>query len=227
MTTLDFNLGIFGDSHAYQLPGAWTQLLENNFKTKNHALYGTSVWYSYKKFINTYKSYSHVVFVYTEPSRVHYLPDHLAHYSFLLTKNDYLTKVVPKEYRKELETVLNAIPIILDFDFDYFISQTIFNEVNRLCKEASIRLINVLPYENAEDDLSRQPIDLTNRSGPCVTGLRWVSDNEPGADYDLIDNRAAHISVNNNKILYKMILDLLNSTENDIIHLRNTEIFEL
>jgi len=78
MTTL----GIYGDSladdyhwsdHHIKKPltaSAWTQLLSQHYRRcKNHAAAGSSLYYSYKRFLETHEKYDHVLFVATVPGR--------------------------------------------------------------------------------------------------------------------------------------------------------------
>lgn len=76
-------LGVFGDS--YGVPNyffretSWPAILSNylNLKCENHAGTGTSIFWSYKKFLQHYKKYKVIVFVYSGVNRWLSLPEHL------------------------------------------------------------------------------------------------------------------------------------------------------
>lgn len=218
-------LGIFGDSHAFNISGAWTSLLENHYDVEHHAMYGTSVWNSFKKFKKNYNNLSHIVFTYTNANRIYHLPQEIEHLQFSISPTR-IKNVIPKSYEKQMNAVWEAQKIMHDFELDAFINQHVFNDVNSICRQNNIRLINLLPYENTVLDGNFPSLDLSEASGPCITGLRWVSDNESTKlAPDQADHRACHLSDENNKILYKMILGLLNSNEQCTIHLRDSELF--
>lgn len=72
-------LGIFGDSFATftgakpseNAEHAWFDILSNklNYELCTHGLSGTSIYYSYKNFLEHYKSYDTIVFILSEVSR--------------------------------------------------------------------------------------------------------------------------------------------------------------
>lgn len=220
-------LGIFGDSYSYPTEStSWPVLLSNDVNTVNHSLYGTSVWYSFKLFLQNYKSYSHIVFTYTHSSRIYSLPPHLVTYSFLKTPNPLVNSAMSIMNRREMSDVWKGQKYTDDMQLDGYLSQKIFDDVNLLCKKNNIRLINILPYENTYHENLTDPIDLTAASGPCITGLEAVSANEKIQPKDgTPDSRSCHLSVENNKILYQTLLGLINSTEQCIIDCKDNPMF--
>lgn len=219
------SLGIFGDSHAYNITNSWPYLLNKHYHTEHYAMFGTSVWNSFKKFSKHYSKHSYVVFTYTNANRIHHLPEEIEHLQFSISA-PLIKNAVPKLYEKQMQAVWEAHRLIYDLQLAEYINQHVFNDVNLICKNNNIRLINLLPYENAGFDDSIKTLDLSQAAGPCITGLRWVSDCELEQPLsDKPDVRACHLSPENNVILHKMILDLLNSNEQCTIHLKDSEFF--
>lgn len=69
-------LAIYGDSFAdptwvKQDYKAWTELLSQDYDISNYAYTGTSMWWSYDKFISTYGKCDKHIFVATVPGRIH------------------------------------------------------------------------------------------------------------------------------------------------------------
>lgn len=69
-------IGIYGDSFAdpnwvKNSYNAWPELLANDYKIKNYALSGSSLWWSYNKFLETCHEIDHAIFVITVPGRIH------------------------------------------------------------------------------------------------------------------------------------------------------------
>lgn len=71
-------IGIFGDSFAYTAaphlinsPRSWINILANKLhaEVETHGQYCTSVFYSYKKFLEHYLKYDLIIFIVTNPTR--------------------------------------------------------------------------------------------------------------------------------------------------------------
>ena len=218
-------LGVFGDSYAFTVSptwSSWPSLLATHYDTEHYAMYGTSVWNSFKKFLNNHSKHTHIVFSYANSNRIHHLPSEIEHLQFSIFPT-HIKNVVPKLYKKQMEAVWEAQKLTHDLQLDEYVNQHVFDDVNLLCKKNNIRLINLLPYENSGFNDYTTPLDLSNASGPCITGLRWVSDNELVKNpSDEADFRTCHLSPENNKILYEIILDLLNTDEQCTIHLKDS-----
>ncbi len=69
-------LAIYGDS--FSDPSwvqndylSWPEMLEQKYNVKNYSLTGSSMWWSYDKFLETHASYDLAIFVVTVPGRIH------------------------------------------------------------------------------------------------------------------------------------------------------------
>lgn len=69
-------LAIYGDSfsdptwvsNTYM---SWPELLANDYNITNYSQTGTSMWWSYDKFLNTHNKFDLAIFVVTVPGRIH------------------------------------------------------------------------------------------------------------------------------------------------------------
>jgi hypothetical protein len=79
-------IGIFGDSYADEdihndiakYP-SWVKLLRSNkhFEINSFGMSGTSLYYSYKQFLNNHKNFDKIIFVVTVPGRI-MIPEYIA-----------------------------------------------------------------------------------------------------------------------------------------------------
>lgn len=224
------SLAIFGDSHSY-IPNltnsieSWPSRLFEKYKGDNYSLYGTSLWYSFDLFLKNYHKYTNVVFVYTSANRIHVLPPHLASWAFMTFEQPFID-MMDKNDLAAMKKVWAAHRYIQNIEFDQYIYQKIFDDVNDICLKNNINLVNILPYENAGLEELCNPLDLSKMSGSCITGIRFVSDNEHLQPHPHeIDQRFCHLSNENNKILFEITYGLLNNKEQCIIHAREIDKF--
>ena len=136
-----------------------------------------------------------------------------------------LKKEMSADVIKELVPIWNARKLTFSSRLDNYLYQSIFNDVNRICRENSIRLVNVMPYELV--DHTSFFIDVVNRSGPCVTALMWLAANESGASLGVPDPRLNHLSRHNNESMYNLLIDLLEKNDTEIISVKEMKEFEL
>ena len=210
-------LGIFGDSYAVHSNffGGWPCDLSKllNCEFDSHAENGTSIWYSYKKFLQHYKKYSTIVFVYSNPHRWHTLPDYLTNFQWVISE-DILSTVdlpIPSDAKQELIDLIKFHRLIFDEELNNFLYQKVFDDVNLICRENNIKLINLHPFISNAQDVK---INLNKAHGSSIIGIYNVSAKE----YDLFrivpyitkliengDMRACHLSVDNNKVLANII----------------------
>jgi hypothetical protein len=211
-------LGIFGDSFAdynnmYSTAKeneSWINYLatstNSEFECFGHG--GTSIWYSFEKFKQHYKKFTHIVFCQTFPHRIHHLPEEL-------TGFHHVKDTRPLDFMKSREkTIMKSIVYVyyeklFNKDLDIFLAQQIFDQVNFLCKQENIKIVTLLPFE----DLRYQDsyiINVDKREGDCLLGLQHISVDEalvaskPNS-LTAGDSRYCHLSKENNQILASII----------------------
>lgn len=223
-------IGIFGDSFAagdlFHNGVSWPRTLAEkcNCQYDVFARGGTSLFYSYSNFIKHYKKYSHIVFVYTEYTRVQTMPSHLEHFANVQLPDIENLRVhfhnnVDKDHQEELFYIAKARKYTDDDNFSKFIYQTIFDNVNQICKDNDIKLVNIHPFEKEDNEV----ISLEKSNGSCLLNLHIVSANEINHDpyewsrastlkhplfkviLEDVDIRPNHMNTHNNRVLADII----------------------
>ena len=206
---------MFGDSYAvYHDSGkAWSNVINERLagkKLHNLAISGTSHWYSYTKFIENFRNFDCVIFCHTNSMRWPVLPpgEHGRAWNI-----GYLECPVMDPYNKIRKDILSE-------ELLNFISYNIFQDVNKLCQENNIYLINILSF----------PLDfkLPKTPYPVLVDLNQISTNEQViydgklkyvCDLNGIlkrgDKRACHLNFLNNNKLAEIVTDLIKNKTYD------------
>lgn len=232
------NIGIFGDSYAdinpiqhrrrdlENLPwGLWLEeLLDANVTC--HANSATGLWYSFNKFRKNFHKYNKIVFVYTEYSRWNGLEDGYEGISNIRESNQ-LQWIINEEQIDVGRKLVDIHSVLYNDELNLWIYQQIFNQVNELCYNAGINIVNILPFEDGKIS-----IDTSKSKGPIFYDMNKLSVNEVQASAKLnyylnkyYDIRFCHLNPHNNKVLAKLICRYLNEP-NALIHLPIIEDFK-
>lgn len=229
-------IGIFGDSFAqyettntHRANESWIECLkQKGYDVECHGYGCTSVWYSYKKFLEHYHKYTHIVFSYSCIHRIHHIPREYGIFSNFyqardeLYENETFKKFSP-EQQYELKSILDGYLLMKDDMLDKFIAQTAFNNVNYMVKSSGKKIVNLLPFQAGDED----DLDLSFRAGNCITRLVDVSVEELPAFFErgVADPRDCHLSLENNTILANLLLEYFNNDSADIIDPLESGIF--
>lgn len=192
-----------------------------------YGLSATSLWWSYKKFLDSFKQYNVIVFSYTNYNRwntINYRhlsgPNYQGFLAHIFHK-DQLNHVLP-ENRELAKKLIDIHPYLYDDEFNRFVYQTIFDNVNGLCKERNIKLVNLLPFE----EVSNNPlvISFANAHGPCITNLQYISNLEyfhsethelrsPQLSELMLrpDRRHCHVNPHNSRVLATIIKEAMDN----------------
>lgn len=137
-------LGIFGDSYAafndidencLPWPRLLAQLLNDNHFGR-YAMGGSSHWYGYETFIKNYRNYDVIVFSHTNCERWPCMPPGLESKAWNI---GYLPD-------PDLDAINKIRKNIFSSKLLQFVSLNIVKEVNQLCKDEGIYLINIFPF---------------------------------------------------------------------------------
>lgn len=225
-------IGIYGDSFADLNPqhlhnrkkeiwpwGLWLGEYYNE-KVECHALSATPIWYSYQKFLDTYRKYDKIVFTYTNYRRWNTLSDKYVMLSHIRDEVD-VPLLIP-EFQSIGKLLVDAFPVLYRDELNKFIYQHVFNEVNRLCKKYNIKIVNLMPFENTTYYFPKgigEVIDFSQTTGPVVTGVMTISHKEIDFTPRLRerlqtknDLRHCHLNSYNNKMLANIIFENLHTT---------------
>lgn len=215
-------VAIFGDSFMksysgqdFGYPDLIEQYLYNNYDNTKFMVMsksGSSHWYSYKNFLNSYKNYDIIIFGHTSSYRWPALPPELEGESYMIDK--YLCRETTSQLIKDINKYyLDIMP----GDFTRFISEQIFYNVNKICKDENKYLINLKLFSPDNDGCKFCPTKF-----PVLKGLNLVSASEQVnykgqfTDMNYVvnkiqvpDPRACHLSKANNKILADFLIKLI------------------
>lgn len=102
-----------------------------------------------------------------------------------------------------------------------YLNRKIFLDVNRICRQLNIRLINVFPfgiYKTIAEIFSEvDKITDEEISGVVLDKLYDISKKE--FDMTFLDKRQCHLTFENNMVFASLINDFLHSQENNFIDL--------
>jgi len=209
-------LGIFGDSFASTLPNiideSWPVLLYQYAGCTHDQPYrylyargGTSHWYSFTKFMENYQKYDHIVFVHSNTFRWPAMPPGLEGEAWNIGFVD----------NKKMKAYNNVRKDIFPQELLSFLWVSVFKEVNRICEENDIYLINIIAFGDDPD------FEIPDTKFPVLSDLNSVSKKEIVTIngrcitvFDIIGElgyeiRNAHLNKPNNEILAKTIYQYL------------------
>ena len=219
-------IGIYGDSYADPNPTpaeGWLTYLRNNMEyatIDQHSRAGTSHWWSYQKFIKTYKEYDTIIFCHTNPIRWPYLPKE---YEGREWNTGHMKNGGPHNFQ---DNINKFFQFIFPDELLQFNCLNIFKEVNEICQRENIFLIN-LHMETTETLGPKYSQEINNAPFSIFTGLndlsRWEKVSHTGAVYHTVellskyklfnDVRANHLSAANNSILGNLLLSTIENKE--------------
>lgn len=225
-------LGTFGDSYADpNSPSgdtAWMNILAEklNLPVENHGRSGTSVWYSYEKFLQNYQKYSYIVFTYSHFDRINWLPDNFEGWHF----KKPMDQVEPINDKKEKIKAL-AMKNIVDTYYRYlhnenlqlFIYQKVYEDVENLCTENNIRLIHNFAFEPCrwEKNMNIRLGNTRNVLSADKISTEETHTYKPGSthtgDIGVPDRRVCHMTQKNNSILADVMLQMFESEEKTVV----------
>lgn len=207
-------IGFFGDSYidiADAVGKSYPLMLKDSLGCEAgfYARSGSSHWYAYEQFINHYNKFDTIVFCHTSESRWPHLPEEEVGHHFnigydWLNQGSFM-KNINKFYTDIFSTSLLQ-----------FICKNIYDNVNRICKENNIYLINIVPFPLT--------YDYTNTDFPIIEGLDKISWREE-IEYNgklmlyndwlsrqkMYDVRYCHLNSKNNVRLHDMIKNLIDN----------------
>jgi len=224
-------VGVFGDSYADRNPynpdspfkedESWMAEMESaGHNVTTYGKTGTSSWYSFEQFLAHHDQFDHVVFMYSSLHRMHHLPEGLEGLHFLNTPDELYAyrrnQGLSIEQELEIVRILTGRLININDTFDVWVRQKIFNDVNTVCRNKKIKLVNVLTFEDRKE--KHYSTNLEERAGDCLYNLMSVSKKELPT-MGQIDNRWCHLSKELNLILSHIISKSFDSTDRNIVDL--------
>lgn len=207
-------IAIFGDSYAASTgPTSWGSLLStmNNCEVKNFAVRGTSLFYSYLKFIENYKNFDIVIFLVTAPGRLYHAEQSIPN----LFSAEYRLKNGP--HSPEVEVLIKAsVEYYLHLqnsEFDNFVHLSIIEKIVKLSKENSKKLI-MLPSMGETKNMEIMPhsgqdffVDWIN-----IEERNYFNIPHHGMSYERT-RLQNHITDTNNLVFARLLTRIVNGEE--------------
>lgn len=224
MDKFDMRVGIFGDSYACTEAAfgkyGWPDLIGEKFTITNHSRSGTSMWWSFEKFLQYHDEYDIIVFSFTSNTRWPAVPKKIEYRAwnigfvrenddFLDVLNPYFFEVFPENLRR-------------------YINSSIYKDVVDICVEKGKYLVSIIPF--AELNLDEADFDVSDRRFPIMVGLDKVSHLEEvmidGAVHNtvkylkkskIIEHRPCHLNPSNNRIVADWVIDCIEQQKSNIV----------
>lgn len=211
------NIGVFGDSYAdnelvprmkeLTTDESWIRYIKDKgHRITSYALSGTASYHAFRKFKDHHAQYDHIVFCWSFAHRIQNMPQRYARLSsFKSVEQFYDTwafKIYSTDEQAEIVKILLAYESLNDFTFNNWIQQKMFDDVNKICKEKNIKLVNIFPFVVR----ATGEVDFSDRHGDCLYRLFDVTNQELNIN-GFMDVRSTHLSKENNDILGQIVLD--------------------
>lgn len=225
-------LGTFGDSYADPNSPSnskpWMNFLAEklNMPVENHGRSGTSVWYSYEKFLHNYNKFSHVVFTYSHFDRINYLPKQFEGKHFKKPMDEWFQGKDKTEMLKE-SIIRNVVQTYFKYlhneQLQIFLYQKIYEEIESICAKHNIKVIHNFAFEPCRFDKKFYInfVDTLNVYGTDQISAEETNVWKPGSshtgDFGVEDRRVCHFTEKNNKIFAEILFQLYN---NDVKNLQ-------
>lgn len=181
---------------------------------------GTSHWFAYQKFLENYKKYKIIVFSHANYTRYPCIPNSegFMHWN---------TGHVKTKYESDFFNKVN--PYYMDLfpdNFLNFLCGKIYEDVNHICKDNDIFLVNVIPYsvnynfKNTEFPILHKLYEVSLRekiksNGKQIPTFDYIGNNTSGKDF-----RFCHFNFPNNILVSNIIVSLIKEKQtNKILNL--------
>jgi len=210
-------IGIFGDSFAASKgPTSWGSLLAsmNNCVIENFAERGTSLFYSYLKFVENYEKLDVIILLVTGPGRLYHkdiiCPNYSSTQHHLNNMREQLTQ---SGFINHVKAAEQYFLYLQDDDFDKFVHTALIEKVIELSNKNNKKLImlpslgeamnpDVMPYSGVEFFLDRINGEERKHFGVPIEGMYL--------ERPTLQN---HLTDENNLVFAKLLTRIINGEE--------------
>lgn len=218
-------IAVFGESYAENMKGGWANRINTFHHSKNYAVCGSSTPTAYKKFLKALDEpkLESVVFTYTAQYRIPILPDHYDGYQWLLKG---VQDPEDKDMMKLAETYADYF---YDEDIHQVLCNAILKNVNDICEQRGLNLINIIPFDHADDI----EYDYSLAKFPILRGLDRLSRRESGNEqlyYKRVLHRCErpnHLNEKNNILVYDWIMENIGNSDQLLVDVNDTPDIDL
>ena len=221
-------IAIYGDSwasegldrpHSYL---GWPEILakQSNYKVTNFAVPGSSVYFSYKTFLNNHSNYDYNIFLISSPGRlfIDSIPayastaKHISSLDTLKIRMETLKTSPDSPLKNKLEKIFDALDLyyvyLQDNNYDLTINRALVHHARSITTNTmfipcfagynEFPLLEIMRLEN-------NALGFTEKYGLKNIHLNSIVDNKV-----LLDNRICHMTKSNNQILAEKIIKAIN-----------------
>lgn len=204
-------IAIYGDSFAASNgPTSWTFILKKKFDVTVYALGGTSLFWSYKNFISTYKDFDTIIFLVTDFGRLYVADKDIAP----SVCNIFCVENSIKTCQGPLLNILNAAKqyytYLQEEEYELSMHYLMIEKIQNLCKESNKKLILVPCMRTSLHPEFTDTFDSTF----CLSDINNKEREHFGIPHEGMfaerkDRLQNHISDDNNLILANIMTDLV------------------
>lgn len=208
-------IGIYGDSFAASAgPTSWTSILKTKFDVTVYALGGSSLFWSYKNFIDSYKDFDTIIFLVTDFGRLYVSDKDIAP----AVCNIFCVENSIKTCQGPLLNILNAAKqyytYLQEEEYELSMHYLMLEKIQTLCKESNKKLI-LVPCMRT----SLRP-EFTDTFAPtfCLSDINNKEREHFGIPHEGMfaerkDRLQNHISDDNNLILANIMTELIHGNQ--------------
>jgi len=226
---MSLHIGVFGDSFAdrtiapvlgkFRLDESWMQHITSlGHSVSSYGVTGSASYHAFTCFLDHHEQFEHIVFCWSYVHRIQSMPFKYAQSSSLkdiqqfYSTNSFLR--YSKEEQADIVQILIGYQHLCDINFNIWVQQKMFDDVNEICYKKNIKLVNILPFVVKLN----HEINFSKKQGDCLYRLIEVSKKE--MDMSIFgDVRSTHLSKENNKVLGDIILERFFDDKNIIMDL--------
>jgi hypothetical protein len=220
MSDREKTVGIFGDSfaHSYDHSGSFTTVLhhgwprmlssKHNFNILDYSQGGSSLFYSYKKFISNLKNIDVAVFVFTQNSRL-YHSDDTVRIANINTIHSQLKNIDANDPRYQIYKAAEMYYLyLLEKDYTGYVRNKIAEDFISTCVAHDIKPILIPGFELDIKQVTYFKTTLVEVSHTEI--YTQFGDRQFRPDKN---TRACHLSKENNEILSDLLADIINGKD--------------
>lgn len=226
---MSLHIGVFGDSYAdrtiapvlgkFRLDESWMQYIASlGHRVSSYGITGSASYHAFTCFLDHHEQFDHIVFCWSYVNRIQTMPFKYAQSSSVKDVEQFYSSSNFMRYNKEEQAdivqILLGYQHLCDINFNNWVQQKMFDDVNEICYKKNIKLVNLLPFiVKLNHDIS-----FSKKQGDCLYRLIEVSKKEMEMSIHG-DVRSTHLSKENNQVLGDIILQRFFDDKNIIMDL--------
>jgi hypothetical protein len=208
-------IGFFGcswiDIHGHHNDPYWPVLVSQlcDLEPRYMGASGSSHYNAFQKFLKNYKKFKVIVFSHTAYTRYPCLPEYeeKKHLHWNTTHHN----IIETDFFKAIAPYYDDL---FPDHFLTFLCGSIYKEVNRICRENNIYLINIIPYDVRYDLKTNFPVienlyQVSKKEIIKIQGKEFNADKWISSDWGTRDFRMCHFNFKNHKLIANLLYSVI------------------